>query len=84
MGLFNGLSGLFKPRIVNEIRDGVWGHLVHDHGLTVDTLSKNIRCVKKRLLFADEFLPLRKRFHHRINQSFNTDMRWSGIPGQSS
>jgi hypothetical protein len=44
VGLFNGL---FKPKIVKEIRDGVWGHLVHEHGLTVDTLSKNIRCVDK-------------------------------------
>jgi hypothetical protein len=42
-----GLLGLFKPKIVKEIRDGAWGHLVHAHGLTVDALSKNIRCVDK-------------------------------------
>lgn len=47
MALFNGLKGLFKPKIVKEIRDGAWGHLVHDHGLTVDVLSKEIRCVDK-------------------------------------
>jgi hypothetical protein len=42
-----GLFGLFKPKIVKEIRDGAWGHLVHAHGMTVDVLSKNIRCVDK-------------------------------------
>ena len=42
-----GLFGLFKPKIVKEIRDGVWGHLVNAHGLTVDALTKNIRCVDK-------------------------------------
>ena len=42
MGLFNR-----KPKIVKEIRDGAWGHLVQDHGLTVEVLSKNIRCVDK-------------------------------------
>jgi hypothetical protein len=47
MGLFNGLMGLFKPKIIKEIRDGAWGHLVHAHGLTVDTLSHDIRCVDK-------------------------------------
>ena len=47
MGLFNGLMGLFKPKIVKEIHDGTWGHLVTAHGLTVDTLSQNIRCVDK-------------------------------------
>ncbi|MCX5839137.1 MAG: hypothetical protein NTW71_11565 [Deltaproteobacteria bacterium] len=47
MGLLNGLMGLFKPKTVKEIRDGTWGHLVHAHGLTVDTLSQNIRCVDK-------------------------------------
>jgi hypothetical protein len=42
MGLFNR-----KPKIVKEIYDGAWGHLVVDHGLSVDVLSKNIRCVVK-------------------------------------
>jgi hypothetical protein len=47
MGLFNSLKGLFKPKIVKKISGGVWGHLVQAHGLTVDVLSKNIRCVDK-------------------------------------
>ena len=47
MGLFNGLTGLFKPKTVKEIHDGIWGHLVTAHSLTVDTLSKDIRCVEK-------------------------------------
>jgi hypothetical protein len=47
MALFNGLTELFKPKIIKEIRDGAWGHLVHDHGLTVDVLSRDIRCVDK-------------------------------------
>ena len=47
MGLFNRLMGLFKPKIVKEIYGGTWGHLVQAHGLTVEVLSKNIRCVDK-------------------------------------
>jgi hypothetical protein len=47
MGLLRGFMGIFKPRIVQEIRDGAWGHLVNAHGLTVDTLSNDIRCVEK-------------------------------------
>lgn len=47
MGLFSGFKGLFKPEIVKEIRDGAWGHLVNAHGLTVDALSRHIRCVEK-------------------------------------
>jgi hypothetical protein len=42
-----GLFGLFKPKIVKEIRDGAWGNLVQVHGMTVDVLSKDIRCVDK-------------------------------------
>jgi hypothetical protein len=42
MGLFNR-----KPKIVKEIYGGTWGHLVQAHGLTVEVLSKNIRCVDK-------------------------------------
>jgi hypothetical protein len=42
MGLFNR-----KPKIVKEIQGGAWGHLVNDHGMTVDVLSKSIRCVDK-------------------------------------
>lgn len=42
MGLFNR-----KPKIVKEIYGGAWGHLVQSHGLTVDVLTKSIRCVEK-------------------------------------
>ena len=42
MGLFS-----FKKKVVREISDGVWGHLVGDHGFTVDTLARSIRCVEK-------------------------------------
>lgn len=37
----------FKKKIIKEIYGGAWGHLVNDHGLTVDVLSKSIRCVEK-------------------------------------
>jgi len=43
MGLFS-----FKKKVVREISDGVWGHLVSDHGFTVDLLAKSIRCVEKK------------------------------------
>lgn len=41
------LKGLFKPKIVKEIYGGAWGHLVRDHNITVDVLSKEMRCVDK-------------------------------------
>ncbi len=41
MGLFSK-----KPKIVREIHDGAWGFLVQ-HGLDVDTLSKDVRCVER-------------------------------------
>jgi hypothetical protein len=42
MGLFNR-----KPKVVKEIYGGTWGHLVSVHGINVDTLSSDIRCVDK-------------------------------------
>jgi hypothetical protein len=42
MGFFNR-----KPKIVKEIYGGAWGHLINDHGLTVEALSGDIRCVDK-------------------------------------
>ncbi len=35
-----------KPKVVKEISDGVWGYLVQ-HGIDVDTLSKEVRCVQR-------------------------------------
>ena len=42
--------GLFKrkPQIIKGIQDGAWGHLVSVHGIDVDTLSRDIRCVEKK------------------------------------
>ncbi len=42
MGLFNR-----KPKVVKEIRDGAWGHLVSAHHIDVDTISKDVRCVER-------------------------------------
>lgn len=42
MGLFSR-----KPKIVREIHDGIWGHLVGEHKFAVDTISRDIRCVEK-------------------------------------
>jgi hypothetical protein len=39
--------GLFKKKIVKEISDGAWGHLVNTHKIDVDTLSKEMRCVER-------------------------------------
>ena len=39
--------GLFKKKIVKEIYDGTWGHLVDAHKIDVDTLSNELRCVDK-------------------------------------
>jgi hypothetical protein len=48
-GELMGLLDLFKskPKIVKEIEGGTWGHLIREHGLNVDELTKNIRCVDK-------------------------------------
>ncbi len=42
MGLFNK-----KPKVVKEIHGGAWGHLVSEHHIDVDTLSRDIRCVER-------------------------------------
>ena len=39
--------GLFKKKVVKEIHDGIWGHLVNEHKIDVDTLSKEMRCVER-------------------------------------
>ena len=38
---------LFKKKIVKEIYGGVWGHLVSQHGIDVDTITKELRCVER-------------------------------------
>jgi hypothetical protein len=37
----------FKKKVIREIDDGAWGHLVSVHKIDVDTLSKAMRCVEK-------------------------------------
>jgi hypothetical protein len=39
--------GLFKKKPVKEIHDGLWGHLVSEHHIDVDTLGREIRCVER-------------------------------------
>lgn len=39
--------GLFKKKVIKEVRDAAWGHLVNKHGIDVDTLSKDMRLVEK-------------------------------------
>lgn len=39
--------GLFKKKIIKEIHDGAWGHLVSVHKIDVDTLSNEMRCVER-------------------------------------
>jgi len=36
-----------QPKAVKKIYGGTWGHLVSEHKIDVDTLSKDIRCVDK-------------------------------------
>jgi hypothetical protein len=43
-----GLSvGLFRKKAVKNIDGAAWGHLLHDHGLNVDTLSREFKCVEQ-------------------------------------
>ncbi len=44
MGLFSR-----KPKVVKEIHDAAWGHMVSVHKIDVDTLSRDIRAVEKRV-----------------------------------
>lgn len=39
--------GLFKQKPVKEIHDGLWGYLVNQHHIDVDTLGREIRCVER-------------------------------------
>jgi hypothetical protein len=39
--------GLFKKKVVKDIYGGIWGHMVSDHGIDVDTLSREMRCVER-------------------------------------
>lgn len=39
--------GLFKKKVIKEIHDGIWGHLVSEHKIDVDTLSKDMRCIER-------------------------------------
>lgn len=39
--------GLFKKKLIQEIDGGAWGHLVSAHNIDVDTLSNEMRCVKR-------------------------------------
>jgi hypothetical protein len=39
--------GLFKKKVMKEIDGGAWGHLVSIHQVSVDTLSKEMRCVER-------------------------------------
>lgn len=44
-----GLMGLFKKKIkvIKKIEGKVWGHLITDHGVDVDTLYNKMRCVER-------------------------------------
>lgn len=42
MGLFSK-----KPKLIKEIHDGAWGHMVSVHKVDVDTLYKEMRCVER-------------------------------------
>ena len=39
--------GLFKKKIIRDIHDGIWGHMVTVHNIDVHTLSKEMRCVER-------------------------------------
>ena len=47
------LMGLFKKKIVKEIQDGGWGHLLNVHKITVETLHNELRCVERKGVLDD-------------------------------
>ena len=40
--------GLFKKKVVKGIEAGAWGHLVNFHGVDVDTLYREFKCVERK------------------------------------
>lgn len=46
--------GIFKKKIIREIHNGVWGHMVTIHKINVDTLSKDMRCVEREGVLENE------------------------------
>ena len=38
---------LFKKKVIKQIDGGAWGHLVNSHGVDVDTLSREFKCVER-------------------------------------
>jgi len=39
---------LFKKKVVKGIEAGAWGHLVNIHGVDVDTLYREFKCVEHK------------------------------------
>jgi hypothetical protein len=53
-----GLMGLFKKKVVKQITDSAWGHLVSVHGIDVDTLSNVMRCVEREGVVGNNKIPV--------------------------
>ena len=39
--------GIFKKKVIKKIDGGTWGHMVTEHKIDVDTLSREMMCVEK-------------------------------------
>jgi hypothetical protein len=37
----------FKKKPFRQVYGGIWGHLVSEHQIDVDTLSRDVRCVER-------------------------------------
>ena len=48
----------FKKKVIKEIDGVAWGHLVNDHGVDVDTLTKLFRWVERNG-FLDNRIPVK-------------------------
>jgi hypothetical protein len=43
----NDIMGLFGKKVIKQVKDGAWGHLISVHKVDVDTISNSLRCVEQ-------------------------------------
>jgi hypothetical protein len=42
----------FKEKPFRKVYEGIWGHLVSEHQIDVDTLTRDVRCVERKGVLA--------------------------------
>ena len=51
--------GFFTRKVVKDIGgSGAWGHLVSDHRIDVDTITKTLKCVERKGVIGSDNAPV--------------------------